>query len=435
MYILLILLAGVVIRLISLNQSLWLDEATSALVARMSIGDMFTKFLPSDFHPPLYYLLLRYWSMIFGSSEVVLRIPSLIFGVGTIYLTYLIGKKLFSKNVGLTASLLLATSGLAVYYSQEARMYSMASFLVALAIYLYIENRYLFLSLTIAAIGMTDYVSLFILPVFMFIGIKKKNIWLINIPLITVFIFWAQIFLRQLTAGAAIKSEALGWWQILGVVNFKNIALIPIKFAIGRIRFDNHAIYGLVVLVIFVVFTYVIAKTKKVPNLIWLWLLMPIFIGIIVGFVIPTLSYFRFLFCLPALYILLACGLDNLKGIKYKTFLFMLLAINSLTTGYYLSNPRFQREDWRGLTSMLENRAMVLPSASQKEAFIYYKKGSQVIDIDGFNGDINEIWLSRYVSTVFDPGDLAQKKITSLGYNKAREYDFNGIVVWEYKKP
>lgn len=68
------LVLGLVLRLVSLNQSLWLDEATTALVAKMSFTDIFTKFLPGDFHPPLYYLLIKVWVFLFGDSEVVLRI-------------------------------------------------------------------------------------------------------------------------------------------------------------------------------------------------------------------------------------------------------------------------------------------------------------------------------------------------------------------------
>ena len=80
----LVLFFGLIFRLISLNQSLWLDEATTALVARMPIADFFTKFMPADFHPPLYYIVVHFWVRLFGASEISLRIPSIIFGILTI---------------------------------------------------------------------------------------------------------------------------------------------------------------------------------------------------------------------------------------------------------------------------------------------------------------------------------------------------------------
>ena len=45
---------GLVLRLISIKQSLWLDEATTALVSQRSILDYFTNFALGDFHPPVY---------------------------------------------------------------------------------------------------------------------------------------------------------------------------------------------------------------------------------------------------------------------------------------------------------------------------------------------------------------------------------------------
>ena len=36
-------------------------------------------FFLSDFHPPLYYLVLKAWSSVFGYSEFSLRLPSVIF--------------------------------------------------------------------------------------------------------------------------------------------------------------------------------------------------------------------------------------------------------------------------------------------------------------------------------------------------------------------
>src|SRR5260221_14271890 len=86
------------LRLASINQSLWLDEATSALTTKMSFADFFGKFMPGDFHPPLYYILLRAWAAVFGSSEIALRSLSILFGVATIYVVYLIGKEFASKQ-------------------------------------------------------------------------------------------------------------------------------------------------------------------------------------------------------------------------------------------------------------------------------------------------------------------------------------------------
>ena len=130
-----IVLLALILRLISLNQSLWLDEATSALVARdYSWNLIFGQFLPGDFHPPLYYMLLKIWGLFFGTSEIALRSLSVVAGVATVYLVY----KIVNAT---TAALLLATSGLHIYFSQEVRMYQLASFFVALAVYFFVKSK------------------------------------------------------------------------------------------------------------------------------------------------------------------------------------------------------------------------------------------------------------------------------------------------------
>jgi uncharacterized membrane protein len=439
MYLILILIGGLLIRLVSLNQSLWLDEGTTALVSRMSLEDIFTKFLPGDFHPPLYYLLLKCWTLVFGSSEISLRIPSIIFGLATVYVTYLIAKKIFDKKVGYIAALLLATSGLSIYYSQEARMYSMTSFLVALSVYLFLENKFLLLSICLALIGMTDYVSLLVLPVFWIFGFRKKNFVFAHIPLILTFVVWSSIFIRQLLGGLAIKSESFGWWKILGTVTYKNIVLIPVKFIIGRISFDDKFIYGAVLLIIFLIFGYVLLKSLKYSKFVWSWLIIPIVLGIFVGFKIPTLSYFRFLFCLPALYILLARGLLEVKDNIRKIVFFAIISINLLSSCYYLLSPNFHRENWRGLVSFVEsnkttNSMTIFVADSNTEAYRYYAPNAKIAGPDGLKTGYSQIWLMRYLKDIFDTNDSVRKKAENLGYKLNGQYNFNGVEVWEYIK-
>ncbi|NCN22390.1 glycosyltransferase family 39 protein, partial [Candidatus Falkowbacteria bacterium] len=75
-----VFLLAFLIRLIGINQSLWLDEATTArVVQQYNYQEIITKFSPNDFHPPLYYLFMKFWTNIFGYSEVALRFPSIIF--------------------------------------------------------------------------------------------------------------------------------------------------------------------------------------------------------------------------------------------------------------------------------------------------------------------------------------------------------------------
>lgn len=432
-----VLIPALVMRLISLNQSLWLDEATTALVAKMPLTDIFTKFLPADFHPPFYYLLMKGWVGVFGSSEISLRIPSVIFGVATVYFIYLIAKKLFDRKVAVIASALAASSGLLIYYSQEARMYSLAALLVSILFYLFLERKWLLFSICLAILGMTDYVALLVVPVFLIFGWKdRKKLLLSFIPLSAVFVFWAPVFLKQITGGLGVEGSP--WWKILGTLTWKNLGLIPVKFILGRISFDNGIIYGVVSAFVGIIYFILIIvrrpfKTRScIPILGWLFI--PVFLGALISLKVPILYYFRFIFCLPALYILLARGIAGLRGKIFYISLSGVILINVVSSGYYLFDSKFQREDWRGIARAVGEDLVVYPAASQEEALTYYGKGGQIVYYKNFDGGSQNIWLSRYVWNIFDPEDSARIKIENLGYNKVQELNLNGVEFWKYTK-
>src|SRR3990167_11502993 len=117
---LIILFLAFLVRLIAIDQSLWLDEAVTAnVVSKFSYLEIINKFSPTDFHPPLYYLVEKFWTNIFGYSEIALRFPSIIFSLITGWMIYLIGKRLEGWKVGRWAAALFLFNPLIIYYSQE----------------------------------------------------------------------------------------------------------------------------------------------------------------------------------------------------------------------------------------------------------------------------------------------------------------------------
>lgn len=428
------LLIALIFRLVSINQSLWLDEATTALVSRMSLTDFFTKFIVADFHPPLYYLILHFWTNIFGYGEVSLRIPSVIFGIATVYCVYLIGKEIKLKNQFI-ASLFLATSGLHIYYSQEARMYSMAAFLVSLVVLTYIKKNWLLLSILLPLLFLTDYLSILVLPSILIYSLLNRKdlsrIVISCIPLSLAFVGWLPIFYRQLSQGLQVKESSIAWWGVLGTVNVKNILLIPAKFVIGRVSMDDKLSYALVVGLLTCIFIYILFNSKN--KLLLSWLGVSLVLGILVSIFIPTLTYFRYLFVLPAFYLLISDGIDRLS-MKYSSVAIgLVLFANIFTSVAYLTNSKFHRENWRRVVQEIGDESVVFPANSQKEALSYYGKSDQVISKEEITPKHNSLWLSRYVWNIFDPADSTRLYIEGLGYNKVSEINYNGVVFFKYE--
>lgn len=112
-------------------QSIWYDEGLSIFLAQQTPAQTIAISAVTD-HPPLHALLLNGWLRVAGDSDFGARFPSVFFGVLAVALTYALGARL-DRRIGLIGAGLLALSPLAVYYSQEARGYSLLLSLVLIA--------------------------------------------------------------------------------------------------------------------------------------------------------------------------------------------------------------------------------------------------------------------------------------------------------------
>jgi len=107
------------------RQSLWIDELYAiSLSFKPHFHDIFF-YLLEDSHPPGYVSFMYFYTKAFYQSELMIRMHSLLAGVGLVYVTYLVAVRNFSSTAGLFAAALVCVSYRAIYYSQEARAYSM----------------------------------------------------------------------------------------------------------------------------------------------------------------------------------------------------------------------------------------------------------------------------------------------------------------------
>ncbi len=135
----LILLFGAILRLYGLDsESLWADEGITVWTVSDSFAAM-KQMLAKAIHPPLHYLILHPLVHTFGNSEFVVRLPSAIFGMISVFMTYRIGKLLFDTRTGLFAAGLVALSFFQIRYSQEARNYALLNMLSLFSYYYFIK--------------------------------------------------------------------------------------------------------------------------------------------------------------------------------------------------------------------------------------------------------------------------------------------------------
>src|SRR5438105_3894759 len=121
-----VLLAGA-LRVYELDyQSLWSDEVISLKTTdpALSLREFWDKVL-ADTHPPIYYLLLRLSSSVFGQSVLAARALSAVLGILTRCAAATLPGSSLSCTARLALPLLIAASPGAAWYDREARSYAL----------------------------------------------------------------------------------------------------------------------------------------------------------------------------------------------------------------------------------------------------------------------------------------------------------------------
>jgi mannosyltransferase len=133
-------LLGLALGLIRLgSQPLSYDEHFSIRAASGSVGAIWHESRRTEAPHLLYYLLLKPWLALFGTSAWVVRLPSAVAGALAAWATALVGARLFGRVAGLGAGIALATSSFFVAWSQSARGYSASTLLAGLATYAFVR--------------------------------------------------------------------------------------------------------------------------------------------------------------------------------------------------------------------------------------------------------------------------------------------------------
>lgn len=114
------------------SKGLWLDEAFSVWLGWQPLPEMLGWIVRIDQHPPLYYILLRFW-MALGDRAAVVRAFSALASTLTIPVIYMLGRRLAGRNVGLLSAVILALSPFHVRFAQETRMYALLALYASLA--------------------------------------------------------------------------------------------------------------------------------------------------------------------------------------------------------------------------------------------------------------------------------------------------------------
>ena len=323
-----ILALALAVRLYQIDvQVVWHDEAFSVWLARMSPARAI--FLTAhDVHPPLYYLLLHAWMSVFGDGLLAVRGLSVVMGVMTVGMAMLLAHQLASWQVAVRAGLLLALYPIAVYYSQETRMYAllgMLMFSALLALLLWVrrqQDRYLVAYALLMIGGLyTHYFALlcalacwlYLLSVKGGNGqrlLRSRRWWLCNLVIALAYLPWVPSVLGQL----AQAEHYVGW---IAPVTAMSIPLAVWRaFTLGIDSEPSNLLAVLLLLALMMTGIH-LARRDTDPSkprvMLVFYCFMPVLVAWLLSYAMSLFMERYLLFALQGLPVLLAVAIGQLK--------------------------------------------------------------------------------------------------------------------------
>lgn len=362
------------LRLPLLSSSLWLDEAAQAIESSRPLTQQFE--LAADFQPPLYHLwvfLLQHVS----HSEAWLRLASVLPGVLACIVFTAIGERWFSRKTAFWTGMLMSTSSLMVFFSQELRPYMFAVGWSSIAAYAFFELFFpkkdalfrlsqrswlILFTLANAAAVLSSYVALFLLPAWCIAAFflrRDRVLPIIKSLLVSGLFFgtWFLGFREQLSVGGELRTTLPGWDQVVSLPQAKAFLLTLGKFVSGRLPLDLTLADALLIAIPFgmlivgsLIFWW---KEKYRPFLLTALIFsVPLLLTWSFSFFIPVLEPKRVLYLLPWLFLLVGVVSSYWKWSWLIGAIWLGIQVFGLLR--YWQDPLLQREPWREAVQAVE---------------------------------------------------------------------------------
>ncbi|MCW2940192.1 MAG: hypothetical protein JWN00_3177 [Actinomycetia bacterium] len=335
--------------------SIWRDEAATISAAHRPLGRLLTMLGHIDTVHGAYYLLMHVMITLFGASETVVRLPSAAGAGLAAGGLVVLGTRLAGRRAGVMAGLLYAVTPMAVRYGQEGRSYSLVASLAVVSMIAFVRlaetggrRRIAGYALTVAALGILQFISLFLVLAHGAIipALRRQR---------------RRLLIGWLTAGAV---SCLALIPLLAVAvpaqSGQNRWITPPDWSAVQGFLSEFAgspllvwVYG--ALAVAALFTARSPGPVPAVPVALAWLAVPAATMIAVSFLFPIFNPRYVLFCLPALALLAALGLERLPWRSGLVALPGLMAMSLQAQIPFRTAPAF--EDMRAEAAILRTQA------------------------------------------------------------------------------
>ena len=362
-------------------KSFWLDEGVSVAAGQLPWSDFFKLLWRREANMGLYYLLLRGWIHL-GDSEFGLRLLSVVFALGAVVAVYALGRLLFDRNTGMLAALLLALNAFHLRYSQEARSYSLLVLLVTLSTYFFVlllenpssKNRALYITASVLAFYAHFFSLLVIVAQWIALMLLKREPRPKSKAVSST--MWIAALCLPGIAFLLLKNRGQLDW--IPTPTFRSVYEAIVLFA-GQAGPGLLIVYGALC-----GFALIKASHSEPwpSRLLATWLILPIALLLVVSIAKPLFVPRYAAMCLPALVLLAAAGLRELKT-YWRAATAMLLVVLSLAgIRNYYAGLSAEDQGWRELTRFVVANSVagdqvIFENGVERPVFEYYRRDSK----------------------------------------------------------
>ena len=366
-----VLIVAAVVRLIGLDwESYWFDEIWAVNQVRDTLAGVLHSLANQDVHPPLYPVLLWGWVKVGGESEFWTRLLSATFGFGAVIFIYLLGRDLYNRTTGIWAAWLLGLNAFAVFYSQEARSYSLMLCLGIASTWFLVRRQWIIYGALAAMLAYTHNFGLFLLLAHgLFVLIKwpgdRKAMVITGLCVGLVYACWLPSLLGQIArVEEGFWIDPLAWSDLYKWVWYWSGYNIPVA-------------------IILIGLCIVGARTGHNKGLlIGLWLLLPVLIPVGLSLVTEPIFHHKYpIVILGAFSLLAAHGLVSLDLPKQKIIGGALVILMLAGIPWTLWRKP-SKEQWRELshaaTKAHDSGAILMAEKYNKPYLPYYLRDREI---------------------------------------------------------
>ncbi|MHC9538821.1 MAG: glycosyltransferase family 39 protein [Vulcanimicrobiota bacterium] len=428
-----LLILGLLLRITAIKaHSFTVDEAGTWLAASRPLARIvpFLNFT-NEVHPPFYFYFVHCW-MYMGSSEWILRLSSIVFGVLNLLVTWSLAKELNGEKCAFWAAILMTCSSYHITFSQELRMYPMLVFFFLISLWCFVRwlhrgsTFYLVVVTAVNILSMhTHYLTVFLIAVeclYFLMRIREHRKFipaflLCQIITVIAFIPWLYHYMtsQHLQDFSLRFIPGLSEVFLLFSYFFMGFHLPPLHPAIGGIKVDPYYWSGMAVAAL----TLFSLKYQKGESRIFftIFLLVPL-LGITLLSRYTSVRIFEFKYFMiitPVFFILIGAMVAAMRSrVARVLFMAAFITLNGISWLNFAFDERYGPQNWRMASWILQYYAgekdaiLIHPSMMGGGLYYYYHGKNRIVPVDTFDetelaGELSKFDNVWFCTTPFHP--------------------------------